>query len=606
MKKTKITGLISLLFSTSLLAAETPINATDVIVTASRTSQQKENVIADVTVISQEEIERAGQSTFIELLQKQPGIEIGSNGGAGTISSIFMRGTSSNQIVVLIDGVRVNSITDGATYFGNIPLSQVERIEILRGPASSLYGQDAVGGVIQVFTKNIAGQARFNAAVGYGSYNTRTTEAGFGGSFQGLNYSFNASSKNSDGFSSLKTNTSANADRDGYRNLAVNGRLTYNINEKNQIGIQLFNSHGHSHFDNRYATVYYDTQAELDQTIVSVFSTNQITALWKSSLRLSKGTDKNDSDMSYGIDKYKSTQNQYTWQNDFIIPLGTLTALVERLEQTLDSNTSYLATNRNSNGIYLGYVASLDKHNIQANIRSDDSSQYGNHVTSGLAYGYQLNDYWRGSISYGTAFKAPTFNDIYYPYGMNNPNLKPEQSENFEAAIKYRENDQTASLTVYHNKIKDFIALDTSYIPQNYNATLQGLTLTGSQAWNNYLLKANADIQSPRNTDSNKMLNRRANRHASLDLSRTWGDWLFNAELIASSARFNDADNTQKMAGYALVNFVANYKINHDWSLQGRVNNLFDKEYRLALDGTIPYNNPGANVFFSLRYTPNF
>ena len=140
MKKTKITGLISLLFSTSLLAAETPINATDVIVTASRTSQQKGNVIADVTVISQDEIERAGQSTFIELLQRQPGIEISSYGGAGTISSIFMRGTSSNQIVTLIDGVRVNSITDGATYFGNIPLSQIERIEILRGPASSLYG----------------------------------------------------------------------------------------------------------------------------------------------------------------------------------------------------------------------------------------------------------------------------------------------------------------------------------------------------------------------------------------------------------------------------------------------------------------------------------
>jgi len=607
MKKTTVAGLIGLLFTTPVLALETPINANDVIVTASRTAQQKDNVIADVTVITQEEIERAGQSTFTELLQRQPGIEIGSNGGAGSISSIFMRGTSANQIVVLIDGVRVNSITDGATYFGNIPLSQIEHIEILRGPASSLYGQDAVGGVIQVFTKNIEGQTRFNAAVGYGSYNTRTAEAGFGGSYQGLNYSFSASSKNSDGFSSLKTNTSANADRDGYRNLAANGMLTYNINEKNQIGIQLFNSHGHSHFDNRYDIVYYDTQAELDQTSVSIFSKNQITALWKSSIRLSKGTDKNDSDMSSGLNKYKSTQNQYAWQNDFSLPVGTLTALVERLEQTLDSNTSYIGTKRNSNGVYLGYVVSLDKHNIQANIRSDHSSQYGTNVTSRLGYGYQINDYWRGSVSYGTAFKAPTFNDIYYPYDMSNPNLKPEQSENFEAAIKYHAQDQAASLTAYHNKIKDFIALDTDYIPQNYNATIQGLTLTGSQAWSNYLLKASTDIQSPHNTDSKKMLNRRANRHGLLDVSRTWGNWLFDAELIASSARYNDADNPQKLAGYALVNFAANYKINNDWSAQCRVNNLLDKDYALSLEGNgTPYNTPGANVFFSLRYSPSF
>ena len=609
MKKTTIAGLISLLFTTPLLAAETSINANDVIVTASRTPQTKESVIADVTVITQEEIERAGQSTFIELLQKQPSIEMGSNGGDGTVSSIFMRGTSSNQIVVLIDGVRVNSITDGATYFGNLPLSQIEKIEILRGPASSLYGQDAVGGVIQIFTKKIEGQPRLNAAAGYGSYNTKTAEAGLGGSHNGLNYTLNVSSKDYDGFSALKIKDAINSDKDAYRNLSASGSISYNINEKNQIGIQFFDSDGKVHFDNRYDSTFFDTYAKLNQSLISIFSKNQLTDFWKSTLKLSKGIDKNDSYFSWGAVNIRSTQDQYSWQNDFALPAGTISLALDRLEQRITDNSTYrnyeTAKNRNSNGVYLGYLLNIEKHSFQASVRSDDSSQYGEHLTKGIGYGYQFSNNWRATANYGTAFKAPTFMDLYNALGPN-PNLKPEQSENFEAAVKYTGRDQAASVTIYHNNIKDFIALDSGNIPQNYNATIQGLTLTGSQSWNNFLLKGSADIQSPRNTDNHNMLARRANRHGKLDLSRGWGDWLLGAELVASSTRYNDPDNTQKMAGYALVNFVASYKINNDWSLQGRVNNLLDKDYTLAMDGPISYNTPGANVFFSLRYSPSY
>ena len=213
MKKTTIAGLISLLFTTPLLAAETSINANDVIVTASRTPQTKESVIADVTVITQEEIERAGQSTFIELLQSQPGVEISSNGGTGSSSSIFLRGSNSNQVVVLVDGLRINSITDGRTNFGNIPLSQIDRIEILRGPASSLYGQDAIGGVIQIFTKHGDNPPRFNAAIGYGSYNSKSAEAGFSGKMNDVKFSINASSLTTDGFSALRIKNDARNDR---------------------------------------------------------------------------------------------------------------------------------------------------------------------------------------------------------------------------------------------------------------------------------------------------------------------------------------------------------------------------------------------------------
>jgi vitamin B12 transporter len=197
MKKIMLASLLSSAFTTPSLAADN-IHLKDVVVVASRVAQSPENVIGDVTVINHEEIERAGQSTFIELLQKQPGVEISSNGGPGSLASVYIRGANANQTVVLIDGIRVNSITAGTTYLGNIPLSQIEHIEILRGPASGLYGQDAVGGVIQIFTKKFDNHPHFNATVGYGSYNTRTAEAGLGASYNNLNYSINVSSKETD------------------------------------------------------------------------------------------------------------------------------------------------------------------------------------------------------------------------------------------------------------------------------------------------------------------------------------------------------------------------------------------------------------------------
>ena len=607
-------SLLGLAFANAVIAAEN-INLEDVIVTAARIPQTRESVIGDVTVIDAEEIQRAGQSTFVELLQTQPGVEISSNGGLGSNSSVFLRGTNANQVVVLVDGLRVSSITDGRTNFGNIPLSQIERIEILRGPASSLYGQDAVGGVIQIFTKRGDSTPRFHAAAGYGSYNTKSADAGFNARTNDVKFSMNASSLTTDGFSALHIKNDARNDRDGYRNLSVNGAISYLFTDNNEIGLQFFNSDGHAKYDNEYND--FSNFADYTQSTIGVFSNNQIAENWKSIVRISNGIDENNNQTSASSsNKVKSEQRQYSWQNDFSLPVGTLTALAERLEQKLTSNTAYLEKQRNSSGVFLGYLANFEKHSVQGNIRRDDSSQYGTHVTKGLGYGYQLNNNWRTTASYGTAFKAPTFNDIYYPpyydegypgacncwVPQNNPNLKPERSENFEAGLKYASESQTASITIYRNRIKDFIALDTNYLPANYNATIKGASLTASQSWDGWLLKGSMDIQSPKNTDDDKLLIRRARQHETLNLSKSWGDWRFDSEIIASSDRYNDAANEKRMAGYALLNLSAHYKIDNSWSAQAKLNNVLDKDYALSLsnyDGT-PYNTPGANIFISL------
>ena len=608
MKKTSIAGLISLLFTTPILANETSINANDVIVTASRTPQKKDSVIADVTVITQDDIERAGQSSFIELLQTQPGVEISSNGGQGKLASVFLRGTNANQVVVLLDGVRVSSISAGTTYFGNIPLSQIERIEILRGPASSLYGQDAIGGVIQIFSKHSDGTPHFNAAVGYGTYNTRTTEAGFGGAINDFKFSLNISSYNTDGFSALRIKNDPRSDKDGYRNLSVNGSASYSISEGHELGIQLFSSDGRAKYDGSSA---FSNYVDSTQTSIGIFTKNQITSIWKSTVKLSEGVDKNDDYWNIGsVTKVKSKQRQYAWQNDVVLQVGTLTLLADRLEQKLISSEDYQNTARNSNGLYLGYLANIDKHSVQINLRRDDSSQYGEHITGNIGYGLQINEFWRASASYGTAFKAPTFNDVYGPIGWGaNPNIKPEESKNLEAAVHYKDQDTNLSAVFYKNKITNLIVSsgDPLYQMENINnAELNGLTLSGATTVQSIFLKGNLDIQSPEDANSHKLLPLRAERHASVNVSKTFGDWRLGSELIASSERYNDATNLQKMSGYAIINLIADYKINGDWTLQGRVNNLLDKEYALALSGSTPYNTPGANVFFSLRYSPSF
>lgn len=609
---TILISAIAVLFSNQLTAAES-IELNDVVVTASRTEQPRKSVIADVTVIDSEEIERAGQSTFIELLQTQPGIEVYSTGGPGTSTGVFLRGTNASQVVVLIDGLRVGSATLGTTSFENIPLAQIEKIEILRGPAANLYGQDAVGGVIQIFTKKSNGAQQFHAAVGYGSYNTKTAEAGVSGKANDIQFALNISSSDTDSFSAKDIKTGAQADKDGYRNLAASGYLAYTVAPGHEVGVQIFSSNSHANYDSSNTFNNYINSSQL---AYSLFSKNQITTIWHSTLSAGEGIDDSNNQYDVGFGgSFKTKQRQYSWQNNVTLPLGTLTLAYDRLEQRVISDTLYDKTSRNSNGYLIGYLANIGDHTVQANLRSDHSSQFGTNNTGSLAYAYSFTPNWRASASYGTAFKAPTFSDLYYPsdaYGVySDPNLKAEQSRNIEAGIHYDADTTSVSATVYDNKINNFIALDSNYFPVNIDAKIKGLTLAASQKWGNLTLKGSTDFQSPHDETNDTTLARRANRHASANLSYNWQDWRLGTELVSSSLRYNDAGNQVKLNGYALLNLLADYKINSDWKIQGRVNNLLDKDYVLASTATAStpnapvYNTPGANLFVSVRWEPS-
>ncbi|HSI43145.1 MAG TPA: TonB-dependent receptor [Methylotenera sp.] len=612
MKKSIIASLVGLAFTTSAFPEET-INLKDVVITASRVPQTRESVIADVSVIDLEEIQRGGQSSLIELLQTQPGIEITSNGGPGKAAGIYMRGTNSGHVVVLVDGMRIASATFGTTTFENLPIAQIERIEILRGPATSLYGQDAIGGVIQIFTKKGEGKPKFYGSVGYGTYDTKTIEAGTYGRINDTSFALNLSSSDTNSFSALNTKNPNFKDNDPYKNFAFNASLSQKLAEGHEIGVQLFNSDGHTRFDNSFNLGNFSSKADIEQQSLALTSKNQFTSSWLSNLKVGYSKDKVKSYDEidpfvnpFNPTKFNTEQTQINWQNDLNLPVGTLTLMYDRLEEDVKSTTAYDKTNRVNEGYVASYLANIGPHSIQLSLRDDHNSQFGNDQTGGGGYGYSINPNWRVTASYGSALKAPTFNDLYYP-GFNNPKLQPEKSDNVEASLRYQDPDSNLSATIYENRIRNLIAFDfsTSTIENLNKTVIQGLTVAGGQRWGNFQLNANVDVQSPRDEKTDNLLARRANRHGAINLSYNLGDWRFGAEAIASSTRYNNLANTVKLDGYALFNLITTYKVNQDWSIQARANNIFDKNYVLAVDGNnIDYKTPGSNLFVSVRYQP--
>lgn len=621
MNKIAIASLIGLLFATPVSAAEN-IYLDKLVVTASRTEQSRDNLLRDITVITREEIERAGAASLTDLLRSQPGVQISSNGGAGTASSIYLRGSNDQHLVVLIDGLRINSATLGTTAFENLPLGQIERIEILRGPASSLYGADAIGGVIQIFTrKGEAGKPLLHAAAGFGSYDTKTGEVGISGGIGALSYGLNISSLDTNSFSAKRIrDNSIDKDDDGYRNLSASAYLELALKEGHTWGLQFFESKGRNEFDNGY-----DNYGNQTQQAYAFTSKNQFTDFWHSTFKLGMGVDDNDSHARpslrnpTGVSRFRTEQQQLTWQNDLSLPLGLLTLAYERLEQDADSKSSPNSSfkkGRNNDSFLASYLIDHGNHSLQLSLREDHNSQYGNHTTGGAGYGYRITPAWRVTTSYGSAFKAPTFNQLYFP-NFGDPNLSPEKSDNVEASLRYGGQQLNASLTVFENKIRNLIEFSgpatagctfAGFCPVNVGKTsIPGATLDGSwHVTDALLLSGNLTIQSPRDEENDNLATRRSNRYGAVNLLHNWRDLQWGAEVTGASARYNNAANTKRMGGYALLNLTANYRINPEWKLEARANNVLDKDYVLAYtgntDNAIAYNTAGSNVFVGLRY----
>lgn len=469
-------------------AAEPAMSA--VLVTAARAPQAAADVLSDHVVLSSDEILRSGAGNVVDLLLQQRGIEVTRNGGGGTNSSVFMRGGDSKQTVVLVDGVRIGSSTSGIANWSALPLANVDRIEIIYGPLATMYGADAIGGVIQVFTKRGAGEPRFNAGVSAGSAGTLAGDESVSGGTDRLSYAFGVSHEQEEGFSATRpSNFSYNPDNDGYKKQAITGQLAYTIARGHEAGLVFM----HSKLDAQYdaGASSYDARSEQKQDNLALFSAHQFTPAWRMRFQGSSAYDKSANFANSTPAGYSSLDTRLTAfsaQSDLAVGPDLLQLLLERRsEDVASSSARALNAGRDTNSAAVSYSLKRGAHLASASARLDDSTQYGSKTTGGLGYGYRITRGLRANASLGTSFRAPTFNELYYPnYGV--ASNRPEHGKNAEAGLVYNSSALEATAVYYRNRMTDLL-VSTSRCPievathpfgcaYNVNqATMRGLSI---------------------------------------------------------------------------------------------------------------------------------
>lgn len=580
--------------------AETP-GLDEVVVTASRMPQSLNKTIADVSVLNEQEIRKSGAPDVSTLLRSLAGVEVVQTGGLGSGSSIYMRGTSPTQVLILLDGVRINSATTGATAIEHIMLDSIERIEIVRGNVSSLYGSEAIGGVIQLFTKQGHGTPAFNASAGAGNQGAQRMSAGFSGTVNDTSFSVNAGRVKTDGVSALNPLLipKANPNNNGYENDTLDAKIKHAINADHMLSASVFRARGNISLDSSGGspTSLYNSVDNIDK--VSIASDDQLSDMWHSQLRLARGVD----DYHYYTNaaqtsRYQTQSNQIAWQNNLKIADGQQVNLAaEHLGQAVTSTVPYPQTARNVNSFLAGYTGEYGAQQVQLNLRQDRYSDFGTVNTGLLGYGVSFADSWRATTSISNAFNAPSFNYLYYP-GFANPNLKPERSQNKEVGLHYVENGHRVDAVYFDNHISDLISSSaaTAYIPFNINqAKITGQELSYAGDFGNKHIKASATFQNPRDATTGAVLVRRAKQFGSVAASHDFNAWNMGAEVRYSGAR---QDGVNRLHGYELFNLTARYQIDKQVNLSARVGNLFNRNYSEAYG----YNTPGRTLFVGLNY----
>ena len=582
----------------------------DVVVTATRTAQSADATLASVSVITRQDIERLQAQSLPDVLRGVAGLTLSNSGGAGKATSVHLRGTNADHVLVLVDGIKIGSATLGTASFQDIPVQQIERIEIVRGPRTSLYGSEALGGVIQIFTRKGGGTLFPSFSVTAGSYGTFNGMFGLsGGGEQGW---FNARLNQQDttGFNACRGNLAAGCfvvepDNDGYRNLSLGLRGGYRFDNGATADFNALQANSVSKSD---GSIFAGNEAKSVQQVLGSSAYFAATEQWNMTLRA--GLSRDNSDLFFNglyIDRYNTQRDSLTWQNDFALSADQLfSAGLDYQQDRIESLRAYAQTARSNRARFGQYQGSFGAHSLQASLRRDDNQQFGGHNTSGLGYGYAISDTLRLTASWGTAFKAPTFNQLYYP-GFGSAALRPELSRSIEAGVAGHGKFGTWSLNAYQTNITDLIGFDTvTFAPANINtARLNGLEGQLQAQFADWDINGTLTLQDPRQTsgaNQGRLLNRRATETMRIEAAHSFGAYRLAGSLYAEGRRFDDLANTaaKRLGGYGLLDLRAEYRVAQGWLMQGSIDNLLNKKYETAQF----YNQPGRGLYFTLNYQP--
>jgi vitamin B12 transporter len=580
------------------------------VVTATRVAEPAEQTLASVTVITRDDIDRLQPDSVLELLTGLAGISIDNAGGLGKPSSVFVRGTEDDETLVLIDGIRVGSVSTGTTAFEQLPVDQIDRIEIVRGPRSSLYGSDAIGGVIQIFTRRGDGNLAPSFSVGGGTYATWDGQAGLSGGDEHAWYSLSVAGLHTNGFPACRGYgaplyvgcfVNPPPGDDGYWNASGSLRGGYRFDNGLELSADWLRVYGNTQYDGDIVN-----SSRVAEQVLGGSVSLPTFGIWHSTISGGQSQDdSNDYLDGVYVDNFDSRRNSVSWQNELqFAPRQQLVAGVDYVQDRLISSTPFPVTSRADTGEFAQYEGGFGPAEILASLRSDHDEEFGQHYTGSAAVGYTLSQAVRLTASYGTAFEAPTFNDLYFP-GYGNPDLKPVSSRSVEVDLSGRWSTLSWMLSGFETHVDDLITYDAATgAPANVGRSLiRGLEGTFAGSWQNWRSQLALTLLDPRDRtpgDDDALLPRRAEQTARWDIDRQIGVFSAGATWFESGRRFDDLANTQSLGGYSTLDLRGGCQFARNWLLQLRLSNLLDKHYETAEY----YNQPGRAFYVTLRYHP--
>lgn len=611
-KKTK--ALIpSILIASSAVASDEAAQHETVVVTANRVATTADETIASVTVISQEEIQRSQARSLPELLQSRSGVYFGSNGGRGALSSAFVRGTNSDHVVVLVDGVKIGSATSGSISWQSLPLSQIERVEFVKGPRASLYGSEALGGVVQVFTKTGTDKASKSVSVSAGNLGTVLGSADYSNSVGKLRYSLGLSAETTQGYDSCDAEAGTafagcftdEPDNDGYDNKAAHVNLAYRLGAETELSFTGLESADELEFDGGF-----QNESESRTSVYGLGLNHSLMSNWFMDLKLNHSEDRSDN-FKDGVytGSFDTKRHLASLINEFSLnDSARLLLAVDFQKDHVDSSTNYAETERENFGYVAQYMDKHGAHGYEISARYDDNEQFGAAKTGSIGYGYAISENLSAMASFGTAFSAPKFNDLYYP-GSGNPDLRPEESRSFEAGLRWSDESLSWSASAYKTVIDDLITY--VYNPATMSGTnvnlnkakIRGIDLdVTSQLTTAFgaalavsLLKAE-DASGGAN-DGNSLVRRPASS-ARLSFFYDVNAWKHTAEFQVAGSAYDNPANTRVIEAHRLLNLMTDYQLTESLSIAAKVENVFDS----SIETASYYAQPPRSFLLTLRY----
>ena len=624
MKLSRLALAVALLPAAHLYAAdktEEAIKLSETVITANRTAEERKDSTAAVTVFTRADIDRLQPVNVADLLGRVPGVQIQPSGGRGSTTGVFIRGTKTAQTLVLIDGVRVGSASSGGASLQHLNLEQIERVEVLRGARSAVYGSDAIGGVIQIFTRRSAGeglQGRVRLAAGNKGVWERS--AGVSGGDENTRFNLSASLDEMTGFDRTHNSYSSDADHDAYRNKAISFSLSHVFNEQFSAGVNVLDQRGKAEYDNPFGRFDMNTFTsfaaqpydEYAVSSTSVFAELQANEQLTSRLELGHSEDKGSSydKLFAGRDDFDTYRDSAAWLNTLAINTQhTVLAGVDYTKDKLHSTENFEKDSRWNQAVFIQHSYKGEVFGTELGLRHDKNQQFGSENTWNAALSLPVGQSNEFVLSYAEGFRAPTFNDLYYPmYG--NPNLKAEKSKSYELQLRSQLADTVRLETsIYQTKIRDQIQYQANNDLRNVEARINGFEASLQHEVFAAQGALNLSLVDSRDRKTGHQLPRIAKRTLSYDLDKQFGAFGVGGTWRLASKSFNDAKNNQQIAGFGTMDVRGSWQATQDLGVDLRLANIFDKGYTRAMysyDGeSYGYREDRFIVLLGMTWTPN-